>query len=312
MTPLPLSGSDSQSSYYIEGSPLPEPGRQPSAENFQVTGETFSLLDMPLLAGRTFDARDRPDSPRVAIVDVLFAERNFGPGVNPVGRRFAYGSGPPADEKGYYEIVGLVPHIQNYGPGKPTREQTYRAYSQSAPGSMTFVLHTSHDGAAMEATLRAAMREVAPDLPIFLVRAYDDLLIQSTAAQRVTLQLLGVFAVLGLLLAALGLYGVLSTIVGQRTREIGIRVALGATAASVTNLVIRHGLKMSVLGLLLGVAASFAATRAMASLLHEFSPTDPLTIGLVLILLLTVGLAACWLPARRASRVNPIVALRAE
>ncbi len=311
ITPLPLSGSASQNSYHIEGEPEREPGRQPTTEYFHVTGETFQILGMPLIAGRPFDERDHAQAPKVAIVDTRFAEKNFGPGVNPIGRRFTFGDGRGEDNE-YMEIVGLVPHIQNFGLGQDTREQTYQPYTQVAPGSVTFLVRSGQSQLALADTLRQVMREVAPDLPIFGLDTMEDLFTQSIGTQRLTVVLLGTFAALALLLAALGLYGVLSTIVGQRTREIGVRIALGATAHSVLSLVLRHGLALAGLGLAIGALGALLLTRLLQSVLYEVSSTDPVTFVAVLVVLLLVGVVACWLPARRATKVNPMVALRSE
>ncbi|HEX2101790.1 MAG TPA: FtsX-like permease family protein, partial [Candidatus Synoicihabitans sp.] len=312
ITPLLLTGGGHQSSYYVEGAPEPEVGRHPSTETFRIAGETLGLLEMPLIMGRTFDARDQAESPRVAIVDTRFVERNFGADVNPLGRRFAFGGTRPKDEKAFMEIVGVVPHIQNYGLGRDTREQVYLPYTQSTPSSMTFLLRTTQDSTAWGPILAQAMREVVPDLPVFGVLTMDELFQRSIGTQRLTVVLLGTFAGLALLLAAVGLYGVLSTTVGQRTREIGVRLALGATTRSVLALIVNHGLRLAALGIMIGAAVALAATKLLGSVLYGVSATDPITFAIVLLALLTIGVVSCWLPARRATRVDPMVALRAD
>jgi putative ABC transport system permease protein len=311
VNPLPLSGSGNQNSYYVEGSPVPEVGRQPSTEVFQASGNLFATLQIPLLSGRTFDERDTPQTPRVAIVDTQFAEKNFR-GQDPLGKRFAFGSRSPREESGWMTIVGVVAHIQNYGLGQDTREQVYTAYTQSVPAFLTFALRTTQAPAALAPALRSAMREAAPDLPVFGVQTMDELFTSSIATQRLTVLLLGTFAALALLLAALGLYGVLAYNVGQRTREIGVRMALGATPLAVLSLVLRHGLRLAVLGLAVGLLASLGLTQLLQSVLFEVSAVDPLSFGAVVAVLALIGLLACWLPARRATRVHPMEALRAE
>ncbi len=313
VNPLPLSGNGNQNSYYVEGSPLPERGRQPSVETFQASGNLFATLQIPLLAGRTFDDRDTPTAPKVAIVDQMFVEKNL-KGQDPIGKRFVYGGRPPTKDTDWIQIVGVVAHIQNYGLASSsfTREQSYTPHTQSVPTSMTFALRTEQTPSALAPSLRAAMREVAPELPIFAVQTMDELFTSSIATQRLTVLLLGTFAGLALLLAALGLYGVLAYNVGQRTREIGVRMALGATQRSVVNLILLHGLKLAAFGLLIGLAFSFGLTGLLKSVLFNVSAFDPLSFLVVAATLSVIGTLACWLPARRATKISPIEALRSE
>ena len=310
VNPLPMRGGN-QSTYYIEGTPVPVPGQAPSAERIQVNGDYFATLSIPLMAGRTFGAEDVESSPRAVIVDTMFVEKCFH-GQNPLGKRFAYGDKPPDKESNWMRIVGVVGHIRNFGLRGSTREQTYVAFTQNVPTSASFALRTGRDPSALVPSVRAAMREVAGDLPIFNFRTMDDRFASSISTERLTLLLLGVFAALALLLAAVGLYGLLSYTVGQRSREIGIRVALGATRRSVLDLVVGHGLKLAGLGMLLGLATSLGLTRLLSSLLYEVSPFDPASFASVALMLAAVALLACWLPARRASKVDPMEALRHE
>jgi len=311
VNPLPLSGGGNQSTYYIEGTPVPEPGQAPSAERIQVNGNYFSTLGITLLAGRTFAAQDQEQSPAVAIVDTLFAEKYFH-GQDPIGKRFAYGAKPPAKDSDWLQIVGVVGHIRNYGLNEPTREQTYLPYTQNVPGGMAFAVRTARDPAGLVPLLRAAMHEVAGDLPIFNVRTMDELFKATISTERLTVLLLGIFASLALMLAAVGLYGVLSYSIGQRTREIGVRMALGATPRSVVDLVLRHGLRLAGLGLLLGLLAALGLARLLRSILYEVSPFDPVSFAAVVAVLTGIGIMACWLPARRAARIDPMEALRCE
>jgi putative ABC transport system permease protein len=311
INPLPLGGGGSQNSYYVEGTPIPERGRQPSTEVFQASGNVFATLQIPLVAGRTFDPQDTPTSPKVAIVDTTFAAKYF-KGQDAVGKRFVYGSRPPEKETDWMQIVGVVAHIQNYGLGQPTREQTYVPHTQSVPATLTFALRTGQTPAALAPSLRTAMREIAPDLPLFAVQTMETLFANSISAQRLTVMLLGTFAALALLLAAVGLYGVLAYNVGQRTREIGVRMALGATHRSVINLILRHGLKLAAVGLFIGLGAALGLTHLLRTILFEVSPFDLPSFAAVAIALTAIGMAACWFPARRATKVDPMVALRTE
>ncbi len=314
--PLPLSGgyqnSGNQEGYYVEGAPLPERGRSPSAERIQISGDYLETMRIPLVAGRGFDQRDTEHSSKVIIVDTLFVEKNFAHGKNPIGKRIVYKSRPPEQGSDWLEIVGVVAHIQNYTLGDPTREQTYIPHTQHQPWSEGFVVRTDVGAPALIASVRSAMAELAPDLPIFDLSTMDEVFRSSISTQRLTMMLLGTFSGLALLLAAVGLYGVLSYSVGQRTREIGVRMALGAQSADVVSLVVRHGFKLASLGLLLGAAAAFALTRLLRTVLYEVSPFDPASFAAVAVVLALIGLFACWLPARRATRVNPIEALRSE
>lgn len=305
--PIPLGGGGNQSGFTIEGAQEPEPGKWPSTEVGTINADYFAAMGIPLVAGRSFTALDRADTPQVAIIDTTLAERFF-PGGNPLGKRLRLGG----EKNPWLEIVGVVGHIQNYGIGQPTRYQLYRPFTQAPAAGPSFVLRTAMDPGALSQPLRAAMREVEPTLPIYNLRTMDEVFDRTVAAQRLAMLLLGVFACLALLLAAVGLYGVLSYSVGTRTREFGVRLAVGATPQSLLGLVLGGGLKLAGAGLLLGLAGALGLSRLLQSLLYEVPPHDPLTLGAVATILLIVALWACWLPARRATRVNPIEALRAE
>jgi len=310
VNPLPLRGGN-QSTYYVEGAPLPGPNQGPSAERAQIDGAYFATLGIPLIAGRTFGPQDGETAPRVAIVDTAFAAKHF-PGQDPLGKRFAYGERPPAQDSGWLQIVGVVGHIRNFGLRAPTREQTYLPFTQNTPASVTFALRTARNPAALIPAMRAVMHDNAAALAVFNFRTMEDRFASSIATERLSVLLLSVFAALALFLAAIGLYGVLSYSVGQRTREIGVRMALGADATSVVALVLRQGARLAGLGLAAGLASALGATRLLQSQLYGVSPFDPLSFALVAAALAFVGALACWLPARRATRVDPIVALRAE
>jgi putative ABC transport system permease protein len=307
--PLPLAGGGNQTSFLPEGLPDPGPGKRFSTENDAASAAYFETMRIPLLRGRTFTDQEKPDDPRVCIIDTTFAATHFA-GQDPIGRRIVInpGGNPPT----FLTIIAVAGHVQNYGIGQDTRVQLYFSYRQVPPTFVSFVLRTSMEASALSPAIRTAMREVEPTLPVFSIRTMDELFDTTVTNQRIMLVLLSVFAGLALLLAGIGLYGVLSYIVGQRTREVGIRMALGATAGSVRQLMLGQGLKLAALGLVLGVLTSLGAARLMGSLLYAVSPYDPISLAVVSLVLIAIGLLASWFPSHRATRVNPVEALRAE
>jgi predicted permease len=309
--PLPFEGRDDQTIYLIQGRPTPERGREPSTEYGIVGGDWLGALGVKLITGRAFDARDDWRSTRVVMVDTQFAEKEFH-GWDPIGQRFWPGSRPPEHETEWYEIIGVVGHVNRLGPGRPSRPQIYFPTVQTIPQSMGFAVRTEREPAAIVSSLRAALREVAGDLSIANVRTMDQLFASNIATQRLVVMLLGAFAALALLLAGVGLYGVVSYSVGQRTREIGVRMAVGSTPSSVVKLVVKQGLSLTGAGLLLGLLASLGLTRLLRSVLFGVTPFDALSFAGGAVVLAAIGLLACWIPARRAAKVDPIVALRCE
>ena len=307
--PLPLAGGGNQTSFLPEGLPDPGPGKRFSTENNAASAAYFETMRIPLLRGRTFTDEEKADEPRVCIIDTKFAETHFA-GRDPLGQRVMLGG-----SNGFnlpLTIIGVAGHVQNYGIGQDTRVQLYSPYRQVPPTNISFVLRTTLESSALTPAIRTAMREVEPTLPVFAIRTMGEIFDTTVTNQRIMLTLLCVFAGLAILLAGIGLYGVLSYLVGQRTREVGIRMALGATPQSVRQLMLRQGLKLAVLGLALGLLASLGLAQLMGSLLYGVSPYDPFSLGAVTLVLLAIGLFASWLPARRATRVNPVEALRAE
>lgn len=307
--PLPLSGGGSQTSYLIEGMADPGPGKWFSTENNAASRDYFETMRIPLVRGRLFTDEEKATDPRVCIIDQKFADTHFA-GQDPLGQRVQFGGrgGPPV----FATIIGVVGHVQNYGIGADTRVQLYNPYRQLPPASVTFVLRATQDIAALTPSIRAVMRELEPTLPVYNFSTMDADFARSITNQRIMLTILTVLAGFALLLSAIGLYGVLSYIVGQRTREVGIRMALGATAASVRQLMLGQGLKLALTGLGLGLFACLGLGRLMGSILYGVSGFDPLSLTAVAVLLVTIGLVASWLPADRATRINPVEALRAE
>ena len=307
--PLPLSGGGNQTSFLPEGAADPGPGKRFSTENNAASAAYFETMRIPLLRGRPFTDQEKADDPRVCIIDTKFAETHFA-GRDPLGQRVVFGA--PGSTQTFLTIIGVAGHVQNYGIGQDTRVQLYFPYRQNPPGSVSFVLRTTLEPAALTPALRTAMREVEPTLPVFAIRTMEEIFDTTVTNQRIMLRLLIVFASLALLLAGIGLYGVLSYIVGQRTREVGIRLALGATAGSVRQLILGQGLKLAALGLGVGLFAALGVAQLLGSLLYSVSPYDPLSLTVVSLLLVAIGLLASWLPSHRATRVDPVVALRAE
>jgi len=314
---FPLGRSD-DSDYTVEGQPEPRrSGDWSSAHRLSVDEHYHQALGIQLLAGRHFTPHDAAGAAPVVIVDEDFVRKNF-KGAAPaevLGRRLRFGG----DEEPWREVVGVVRHVRQDGPETTSRTQIYRPWTQVNPKwlaqnarAMDLVIKSSVEPRSLVGAVRREVQGVDRDQPLGNVRTLEELLERSVAPRRFNLVVLGIFALLALLLGAVGLYGVLSYVVTQRTREIGVRVALGAQRQDVLRLVIRQGLALASAGVALGLLAAFALTRLMESLLFGVSALDPPTFAGVAALLLLVGLLACYLPARRATKVDPLVALRYE
>jgi putative ABC transport system permease protein len=210
------------------------------------------------------------------------------------------------------EVVGIVAHVKNYGVDEDSRVELYLPYLQNSVSSLTVVVRTDRDPASLSSGVREAVRAADPELPVYQVRTLESMVADHAAPRRLAALLIGVFAALALLLAAGGIYGVMSYAVAQRTAEIGIRMALGAQQREILGMVLRHGAAMALAGVGIGLVAALALARLITRLLFETSASDPSTFSLVPLLLLAVALLACYLPARRAARVDPLVALRYE
>jgi putative ABC transport system permease protein len=299
-----------QSSFHVEGRPEAAPGERPSADITRVTPGYFEAMGVRHLEGRLFEDRDRQGAPTVAIVDESFA-RTYWPQESPLGQRLRFGS--LSDDGPWLAVVGVVGHVKNYGVDQQSRVEVYLPYLQNPAGSaLTIVARTSADPAGLAAGLRQALRAADPLVPAHSLRTLGELVAERTAQRRLAVLLISVFAGLALLLAAIGIYGVMSYAVAQRTSEIGIRMALGAEREHILGMVLRHGALMAASGVALGLVAALALARLLTSLLFETSAADPPTFSLVPLLLLGVAALACYLPARRATRVDPLVALRCE
>ncbi len=271
-----------------------------------ITGEYFRALQIPLLAGRTFDVRDNADGPKVAIVNETLAKRHFGSVAAAIGKRLNIWR----DEKFPRQIIGVVGDTKPGELQAPNGAQIYIPHAQEASwGFMGLVIRTAGDPAAFANTLRHEVRAIDKDQPVYNVRPFDDVLMNSLGTRRVSMQLFTVFAIAALLLAAIGIYGVMAYSVTQRTQEIGIRMALGAQKSDVLRLVVRQGMTLALIGIIAGLVGAFALTRVIANLLFGVGASDPAIFIGISLLLVAVAFIACYLPARRAAKLNPVTAL---
>ena len=275
-----------------------------------VTPDYFRVMGVPLIRGRAFTAQDVDGAPPVVMINANMARR-YWPNEDPIGRRFKYGG--PGDGGGpWMTIVGVVGDMRRTGLDLPVRYETFLPLAQSGDGGMTLVARTSREPAAFATAVRGAVRAVDPDQPVYDVQTMDAMLSDRVAQRRFTMALLGTFAGLALVLGIIGVYGVTSYLVTQRTREVGLRIALGADPGRLVRMVVRQGMHVAIAGLVLGLLGALALSRMMERLLFGVSPNDAWTLLAVTLVLAVATLVANWLPARRAARVDPLVALRSE
>jgi putative ABC transport system permease protein len=282
-------------------------GDDPSVPWDSIQPNYFQTMGIQLFRGREFTAQDARDSPKVAIVNEALVKRYF-PNEDPIGKRFTFGGVYPK----WVTIVGVVRDTRRQGLDQPVRKEAWFPHAQRQSPSLEVVLRTKGDPLALSQAVREAVWSLDSDLPIPRIRTMEQILSERVAQRRLNMLLLGLFALVALILAAVGIYGVMSYTVTQRTHEIGIRVALGALPRDVLGLVVRQGMKLALIGMVIGLVAAFALTRLMASLLFSVSATDPITFVMIAVLLTGVALVACGVPARRATKVDPMVALRHE
>ena len=308
--PLPLSGDRIGISFETEGRPLP-PSDLPVTEFRTINPDYFHTLNIPLRKGRDFTARDDAHAPGVIIVNEAFAQKFF-PNEDPIGRRIKPGISTDENEPVMREIVGVVGNVRHRSLSTAAEPEAYVPHAQVPFGSMTLVVKTAPDARSLVSAVRNEVRALDKDLPVYNVKTLEDYLAASVAQPRFNTLLLASFAGLALVLTAVGLYGVMSYAVVQRTHEMGIRIALGAQTGDVLKLVVGQGMLLALIGVGMGLLASLAATRVLASLLYEVSAADPLIYAGITLLITTVALLACYIPARRATKVDPMVALRYE
>ncbi len=266
-------------------------------------------MGIPILRGRYFEERDTAESTPVAIIDESLAKK-YWPNEDPVGKRISFEGG--ANNRIWREIVGLVGHVKHADLEGESRAQYYMPHSQRAQPRMALVVRTTSDPNSLAGAVRGAIKTLDSDLPVFRVRTMDQFVADSMMQRRFALLLIGVFAGLAMLLAGIGLYGVMAYSVTQRTHELGLRMALGAQRSDVLKLVVRQGMLLAAIGLGIGVAFALLLSRAMKTMLFNVSATDPLIYLLIATTLAAVALFACLIPARRATKVDPMVALRYE
>lgn len=306
-TTVPMTGTNADASFVIEGRPAPPPDQQPAAWVNIVNHDYFRTMSIRLISGRLFDDNDRENSQRTIVISQTMAQR-FWPNENPVGKRIGFGGQAPQ----WREIIGVVADVRHFGLSSDARPTVYFSDRQQAARFMTLVLRTNGDPLNLVDSVRSQVQALDNNLAISNVQSLEQIVSNSIAVPRFVMLLFGSFAAVAMLLAGLGIYGVMAYSVAQRTQEIGIRLALGAQSRDVLRMVLTQGMTLAVIGIALGLAASFGLTRLMSNLLFGISPTDPLTFAVITVLLTTIAWLACLIPAMRATKVDPMIALRYE
>ena len=304
VTALPMAGNFGSRYFGIEGRPPQPPGQGFNANTNLTTPGYFATMQIPLLEGREFEDRDARGATDVVVINQE-AVRRYWPDESPLGQRITF-------DNRARTVIGVVGDVKQSGLDVDVRPEMFSPYYQVAVPFGTFLVRTESDPATMTSAVRSAMQEIDRDLPLYGIKTANDVIAESVAPRRFNMLLLGIFGGLALALASVGLYGVISYSVSQRTREIGIRVALGASHKSVLGLVVGQGLVLSTIGVVIGVAASFFLTKFLATLLFGVSATDPMIFAAISVLLIGVSTTASLIPARRAMKVDPMVALRYE
>ena len=304
---IPLGGNLDMYGAHVEGKSDPNPERDPSADRYAISPDYLRTMRIPLLTGRKFTQEDRRESPLAVIVNQTFA-RHFWPGESAIGKRLRIG-----DTKGPWRmVVGVAGDVLHRGLDAPHSLQVYVPNTQWTDSDVLMVVRTANDPASIVAAVRHAIAAVDPQAPVTDVATMDEVVSASVARQRFSVLLFVLFALIALVLASVGIYGVIFYAVAERAHEIGIRMALGAARSDVLRLAVGEGVKPALLGVAVGIAGALALTRLLASLLYGVKPTDPATFVAVSTLLIVVAPLACYIPARRAMRVDPMVALRHE
>jgi putative ABC transport system permease protein len=311
VTDIPLYGGSS-TGFDVEGRPPAPPGQRAMTDYRIISPDYFAAMGMRLIKGRSFGPHDIEAAPGVVIINETLAARHF-PGEDPIGKRLAM-SGAPKDLR---EIVGIVADVRNYGVDAEVKPEAYVPLSQSAPNylsgvtsALTIVVRSTIDPTALGQAIREQVQALDKDEPVSEIKTMELYLAESIAQRRFNMMLLAIFAGLALVLAAVGIYGVIAYTVTQRTHEMGIRIALGARGGDILRLVFSNAMGTTITGVLIGLVAAFALTRLLRSLLYQVTATDPVVFATIPLLVLAVGAIATYFPARRAMKVNPITALR--
>src|SRR6185369_1771379 len=305
---VPLGGSNSSDAFLVEGAPEPPPGQENDGRYRVCTPDYFQTMGISILRGRGFNDQDDAKSKPVIIVNETLARR-YWPNGDAVGKRIRFYG--PLDKAPWMEIAGIVQDVK-HELNLPVTPDYYLPHAQDPWNAMVLVARTSVEPQSMAASIRQQVLAIDKDQPVFDVRTMNEVRAISVAVYSFGSATMGIFAVVALVLAAIGIYGVMAFAVSQRRQEIGIRMALGARAIDVLKMVVKSGMLLATIGVMAGLAGAFAITRLMASLLFGVSPTDAVTFALVATGLLLVALLACYIPARRATKVDPLVALRYE
>jgi putative ABC transport system permease protein len=306
---LPIDGSNWNSIFIVADKPVPPRPELPAAAFTPVSQGYFETMGMRLVRGRLFGASERPNSTPTIVVNQTLTARIW-PGENPIGKRLKQGW--PESPGTWREVVGVVADVKLEGIAERTPLQVYLPLTQEPVNNLWMVVRSAGDPAIAQLEVEAAVHALEKDVPLYAVRTMDDLLQASMARERMSMLVLAVFAGVALVLASVGLYGVVAHGVTERTHEIGVRMALGAESHHVLALVVRQGLSAAAVGAAIGLAGAAALTRTMEGLLFGVTATDPLTFAAVILVLLAVTVVACYVPAWRATRVDPTQALRAE
>jgi putative ABC transport system permease protein len=304
---LPESDNFDKRTIEAEGQPR-NAGEFPSVDNYIITPDYLAAMSIPLLRGRSLTSRDQAGAPLAVLVSETTA-RKLWPGEEALGKRLRFYNSDPIEQRPWRVVVGVVGDVKQYGLDTPGTMALYVPLPQMPTSAMTLVLHSRIAPATMIATVRNEILALDREQAVFNVATMEQWLADSTSVRRFTMFLLGLFASLALLLAAIGIYGVLAQTVAQRTHEIGIRMALGAQRRDVLQLVVSHGMILTGIGVVAGLFGAFAFTRFLASLLFQVSAGDPLTFLGISLLLIFAAFLACYFPARRASRLEPLIAL---
>ena len=305
---LPLSGDGWGRSLTVEGFPVLPVGQAPTIQHTVVTPGYFRTMAIPLLAGRDFNDADAKDSPNVTIIDERLA-REYWPNESPIGKRIRFG--PPEDNEPWHTIVGVVGSVRHQRMQEETRKSVYLPHGKMPMAGLALVVRTTASPEDLTGAIRREVAQLDPDLPVS-ASTMEEVVAESIWQPRLYATLFGAFAGGALLLALIGIYGVMAFLVQTRTHEIGVRMALGASTRDVFKLIVGRGMKLTVVGVLIGLAGAIALTRLLHSLLFNTSATDPVTFILISLLLSVAAFLACYLPARRAARVDPLVALHYE